>query len=52
MNILIVEDNPALREALQEHLLQAGHILEVAGTLAEAKSFWQLKSDDFDLVVA
>ena len=51
MNILIVEDNQALRDALQEHLLQAGHILEVAGSLAEAKSFWQLKSDDFDLVV-
>ena len=51
MNILIVEDNQALREALHEHLLQAGHILEAASTLAEAKSFWQLKSDDFDLVV-
>ena len=51
MNILIVEDNLALRDALQEHLTQAGHITEAAGSLAEAKSFWQLKSDDFDLVI-
>ena len=51
MNILIVEDNLALRDALQEHLTQATHITEAAGSLAEAKSFWQLKSDDFDLVI-
>jgi two-component system, OmpR family, response regulator len=46
MRILLVEDDPALREVMQHSLLALGHRVESAGTLANAQHWWRVQTFD------
>jgi two-component system OmpR family response regulator len=46
MRILLVEDDPALREVMQHSLLTLGHRVESASTLANAQHWWRVQTFD------
>lgn len=46
MRILIVEDDPVLREVMTRSLVQAGHRVDAAATAADANHFWQVQPYD------
>ncbi|HQQ71124.1 MAG TPA: response regulator transcription factor [Alicycliphilus sp.] len=46
MRILIVEDDPVLRAVMQRSLVDAGHRVDAAATVAEADHFWCVQPFD------
>lgn len=48
--VLVVDDDPVLRELLVQHLMQGGHVIDAAGNGAEA--LHRLNEEPFDLVLS
>jgi CheY-like chemotaxis protein len=48
--VLVVDDDPVLRDVLSIHLMQEGHVIRAAGNGAEALR--RLKEEPFDLVLS
>ena len=46
MRILLIEDDTVLRGVLRASLVDAGHRVDEAGTLSDARLFWQLQPFD------
>ena len=46
MRILLVEDDPVLSDVMQHSLQEAGHRVDRASTLDEARHFWQVQPFD------
>lgn len=46
MRILLIEDDPVLRDVVQRSLTDAGHRVDAAGDLAAARQFWSLQPYD------
>ncbi len=46
MRMLLVEDDPVLAEVMLHSLTEAGHRVDVAGNLAQARHFWQVQPFD------
>lgn len=46
MRILLVEDDPVLREVMRLSLCDAGHRVDEAGTLEQASHYWQVQPFD------
>lgn len=49
MRILLVEDDPLLSQTVRRSLMDAGHHVDVARTVAEAQHFWHVQ--EFDAVL-
>ncbi|MDR1967741.1 MAG: response regulator transcription factor [Burkholderiaceae bacterium] len=49
MRILLVEDDPVLRDVMQRSLSQRGHRVDAAGTLDDARHWW--RTQPFDAVL-
>ncbi len=50
MRVLLVEDDPAVRETLSDVLVEAGHTVGAVGTFAEAVA--ALERDPWDVLLA
>src|SRR6218665_1382044 len=46
MRILLVEDDPVLREVMRLSLRDAGHRVDEAGTLEQAAHYWRVQPFD------
>jgi len=46
MRILLVEDDPTLSSIVQRSLSEAGHLVDLAGTLEQARFLWRIQELD------
>ena len=46
MRMLLVEDDPVLADVMRSSLTEAGHRVDVAGNLAQARYIWQIQPFD------
>ena len=46
MRMLLVEDDPVLADVMRNSLTEAGHRVDVAGSLAQARYIWQIQPFD------
>jgi CheY-like chemotaxis protein/anti-sigma regulatory factor (Ser/Thr protein kinase) len=51
-SILLVEDNPELRELVALFLTSAGHKVQSVGRPSEAEALWRTQSETVDLLIA
>ena len=52
MTVLIIDDDPAIRDLMRVVVRRGGHKAHVAGTTAQAEEVWRNHSEQIDVIVS